>query len=92
MSDWEYSDESCPKCGEQLAWQRCDNCENGVWEDTDCNGTEYDSCDNCDGRGHYEWCRECGWDNIFGCFLSPKYEKEWLEKQQIKQDFERGES
>ena len=82
MSDWEYSDESCPKCGEQLAWMACsDGCDDGVWEETDCNGTEYNRCDNCWGRGYQEWCRGCGWDNAEQMFLAPKYEKEWLEKQ-----------
>lgn len=84
MSDWEFSDESCPKCGEQLAWINCYDCESGVWEETDCNGTEYNPCDNCSGRGYHEWCRECGWDHAENMFLSPKYAREWMEKQEKK--------
>lgn len=82
MSDWEYSDESCPKCASQLAWQRCNHCDAGVWEDDDgINGIEYIPCDNCNGRGRHEWCRECGWDEVEKRFLSPHYEEEFLRKQ-----------
>jgi hypothetical protein len=79
--DWEYSDDDCPKCGEQMAYRDCYECEDGVWEFTDCNGTEYVRCDSCGGNSYYEWCRECGWDNVFNCFLSEQYEKEFYEKQ-----------
>ena len=82
MSDWDYSSDECPKCYSTLAVRDCD-CDGGVWEDTDCNGTEYFHCDDCRGLGYHEWCRECGWDNVFNCFLSPQYEKEWLEKQSL---------
>lgn len=81
MSDWEYGDNDCPKCHNQMAWRRCDQCEGGYWEDEDCNGVEQVRCDTCNGTGHEEWCRECGWDNVYKQFLSPKYEQEFLEKQ-----------
>lgn len=80
-NDIEEAEESCPKCHSDLSWRSCSQCEDGEWEDTDCNGTEYYKCDNCDGMGFHEWCRECGWDNIFNRFLSPKYEQEFFAKQ-----------
>jgi predicted RNA-binding Zn-ribbon protein involved in translation (DUF1610 family) len=80
--DWEYSDNSCPKCGASMAWRRCNQCEDGYWEDDDgINGSELVRCDNCRGRGHEEWCRECGWDNVYKEFLSPEYERAFHEKQ-----------
>jgi hypothetical protein len=84
MIDCDIEDEGCPKCGETLAYRRCEaiGCEDGMYEDDDgVNGVEYYSCDDCLGLGYQEWCRECGWDNVFKCFLQPKYEQEWLEKQ-----------
>ena len=78
MSDWEYSESSCPKCGLQMAWRRCDQCEDGCVEDDDgVNGRALERCDGCAGRGFAEWCRGCGWDNVFKHFLSPQYEAEW---------------
>ena len=80
--DWEDSDSGCPKCGSDMAWRSCDQCEDGYWEDDDgVNGSEMTRCDSCNGTGHEEWCRECGWDNVYKHFLSPKYEAEWLGKQ-----------
>lgn len=85
MSDyWEYSDSDCPKCGSQMASRRCGaiGCDDGVYEDDDgINGRSLERCDECKGTGWEEWCRECGWDNVFKCFLSPKYEAEWKAKQ-----------
>jgi predicted RNA-binding Zn-ribbon protein involved in translation (DUF1610 family) len=84
MCDWEYSDRDCPKCGNQLASRRCNQCEDGRVEYDDDEGrTAYDRCATCNGTGHEEWCRECGWDVTEGCFLSPKYEAEWLAKQEV---------
>lgn len=79
MSDWEFSEESCPKCGEQMAWRRCN--EIGCGDDLEDDGFPAGICDNCNGEGYDEWCRECGWDNVTYRFLAPQYEKEWLEKQ-----------
>jgi hypothetical protein len=79
--DWEYSDESCPKCSSQLAWRHCSECGGDGWiEDDDEWGHGDIRCDRCDG-GTEEWCRECGWDTNFNCFLSPEYERAYLEKQ-----------
>lgn len=81
MSDWEYSDENCPKCNSQLATRRCGECENGeVLIDEDDQTSAVYECDRCDGNGHLEWCRSCGWDAINECFLSPQYETEFLAK------------
>ena len=69
MSDWEYSDDDCPKCQATLATRRCSSFHTvGV-------------CDECNNDGWVEWCRDCGWDVTFGCFLSPTYEAEWEQKQ-----------
>jgi predicted RNA-binding Zn-ribbon protein involved in translation (DUF1610 family) len=81
--DWEYGDNGCPKCHNEMAWRRCGQCEDGLIEDDDgINGRSYDRCDTCNGTGHEEWCRECGWDNVYKQFLSPKCEAEWLAKQE----------
>lgn len=77
--DWEYSDDDCPKCGAQLATRRCDAlyCEDGdIEDDSDPEWPETGKCDECNGKGHLEWCRECGWDMNYQCFLSPQYEAE----------------
>lgn len=86
MDDWEYSDTDCPKCHSQMAWRHCMSCGGQGWVDDDdddgwdeCSDTR---CDDCNGRGIEEWCRECGWDNVLKHFLSPKYEAEWLAKQE----------
>lgn len=84
MSDWEYSDNDCPKCGSQLATRRCGElgCEGGrIEEDDGINGSTSDRCDTCNGTGHEEWCRECGWDVTSGQFLNPQCEAKWLAKQ-----------
>jgi hypothetical protein len=83
MSDWEYSDDDCPKCNAQLAFRRCNElgCEDGYWEDFDPEGPVPGRCDTCNGKGYEEWCRECGWDMNYKCFLSPKHEAEWKAKQ-----------
>lgn len=85
MSDWEYSDDECPKCGATLAYRPCNPCDrNGYWvdEDSDPDWPDSGRCDVCNGKGYEEWCRECGWDVTYGQFLSPQYEAEWLAKQE----------
>lgn len=79
MSDWEYSDKSCPKCGSDLATARCPAiyCDDGTIEDPDDEWNESETCDECNGQGWLEWCRECGWDVTDGRFLSPKHEANW---------------
>lgn len=79
--DWEYGDESCPKCSNVLAYRRCAECDWDNYPDDDDEWPYAGPCDNCNGKGYEEWCRECGWDNVFRCFLSPQYEAEWLAKQ-----------
>lgn len=80
--DWEYSESGCPKCHSEMAWRRCNQCEDGYWEDDDgVNGSETVRCDNCNGTGHEEWCRGCGWDNVFKHFLNPECEAAWKAKQ-----------
>jgi predicted RNA-binding Zn-ribbon protein involved in translation (DUF1610 family) len=82
-SDYEESDRDCPKCGAQLATRRCDEigCDGGRIDEGFTWGVE-ERCDRCNGRGHLEWCRECGWDMNYSQFLSPQYEAEWLAKQE----------
>ena len=62
MSDWEYSDYYCPKCGEQLHERDCD-CEDGYsyhdcGEDTCCclDDSPNVKCDECGGTGIMRWC------------------------------------
>lgn len=87
MDDWEYSDNDCPKCGAQTALRHCYECGgSGRIEDEDDEWGFDERCDNCNGKGIEEWCRECGWDVVFKHFLSPKYEAEWLAKQQGESD------
>jgi len=83
MIDWEYGDNDCPKCSSQLAWRHCSTCGGQGWIDDE---DEWDECsdlrcDTCNGKGIEEWCRECGWDMNYNCFLSPQYETEWKAKQ-----------
>jgi hypothetical protein len=76
--DWEYSDDSCPKCGEQMSYRQCTQLGCG-WDDDD---DEWPTvCDNCRGMEYEEWCRSCGWDNVFKCFLNPKCKAEYEAKQ-----------
>ena len=82
--DWEYGENNCPKCHNEMAWRTCSSlgCEGGEVEDHDgVNDWGPSRCDNCNGKGFEEWCRECGWDNTYKRFLSPQYEAEWLAKQ-----------
>lgn len=83
MDDWEYSDNGCPKCFSDLALRRCHSCGGEGWyeDDDGINGSPNERCEDYKGKGFEEWCRECGWDNVFKCFLQPKYEAEWLAKQ-----------
>ena len=83
MIDWEYSDDGCPKCHNQLAWQRCTDCGgDGYVEEDDDDILNDAKCDACNGKGYQEWCRECGWDETYQCFLSPQYKSDWLAKQE----------
>lgn len=84
--DWEYSERDCPKCQSQLATRLCAVCGGEGYfdeeEDTDVSlGDE--PCDHCSGDGHETWCRECGWDMNFKCFLSPEYERAYNEKRAV---------
>lgn len=84
MSDWEFSENECPKCKSQLATRRCDSlgCEDGTIEDDDGLGwKDTDKCDECNGTSFQEWCRECGWDVTYRQFLNPKCEAEYSAKQ-----------
>ncbi|MEW6212927.1 MAG: hypothetical protein AB1631_31680, partial [Acidobacteriota bacterium] len=74
MSDYEYSDDDCPKCGAQLAGRHCNQCEDGEIDLDDPLWPDAVRCDTCNGTGHEEWCRECGWDVTYGRFLSPQDE------------------
>jgi hypothetical protein len=60
-------------CGGQ-GW--IDDDDDDGWDE--CSDTH---CDDCNGKGFEEWCRECGWDNVYKQFLSPEYERQFLEKQ-----------
>lgn len=82
--DWEYSEQDCPKCRSEMATRTCDSCggEGFVEDDEDDWRTE-ERCDNCNGMGHETWCRECGWDANFKCFMNPEYERIWKEKQNL---------
>jgi hypothetical protein len=37
-----------------------------LWYDPD----DYESCAECRGRGHHEWCQRCGWDVGMKGFLN----------------------
>ncbi len=77
--DWEYDEDDCPKCGATLASRHCSSFHDELDEEDE---WPTDSlCDECNGDGHVEWCRACGWDVTFGQFLSPQYEAEWQQKQ-----------
>lgn len=75
--DWEYSESDCPKCYNQMACRSCNECGGEGWveDDEDDEWADSGQCDNCQGLGFEEWCRECGWDETFGRFMSPQYER-----------------
>jgi len=64
----ELSVENCPKCGNQMVWQRCQvpGCDDGyinmhdyddpLWYDDG----EYEPCNECRGFGSVTWCQKCG--------------------------------
>lgn len=83
--DWEYSDRACPKCSSDMATRTCGACGGEGYfdneEDTDV-GFGGEHCETCNGSGHETWCRECGWDANFNCFMSPEYKQAWKEKQE----------
>ena len=83
MSEFSKMYDECPKCDNELAVEDCHelDCDDGSYEDDDgVNGVEYLPCLECRGTGTISWCRECGWDARHKCFLSPKYEREYLAK------------
>lgn len=78
--DWEFSEDDCPKCQKQLTQRQCMSCGGDGYtedEDDDFGGEEH--CDNCDGEGWEIWCRSCGWDVNFNCFLNKKSEQAYKE-------------
>lgn len=81
--DWEYSEQHCAKCQSQMATRRCNPCEGEgiVFAEDDDDWEADERCGMCNGQGHETWCRECGWDANFKCFLSPEYERAFNEKQ-----------
>lgn len=81
--DWEYSENDCPKCQQQMAFRRCNQCggDGFIDGDEDDEWAYSGSCLNCHGNGFEEWCRECGWDATFKRFMSPSYERAFQEKQ-----------
>lgn len=82
--DWEYSNRACPKCSSDMATRTCGTCGGEGYVDDDEEDTDVgfgdEPCDNCAGEGHETWCRECGWDMNFKCFLSPEYERAYQGK------------
>lgn len=75
-ADWEYSDDNCPKCESEMVCRTCYMCGGeGALDDDDEEWGGAELCDNCSGQGYEEWCRECGWDETFNCFLSSEYER-----------------
>lgn len=80
--DWDYSDTQCPKCGHETAHRRCDaiDCEDGFYHDCgeDCcpclNPEPNTPCEECHGRGYFNWCRHCGWDLLDKRYLNGKSE------------------
>lgn len=69
MNDYDIIDEPCPKCeNNQTHWQGCDElgCENGLIdiseEDYEVEGTTYEKCQCCNGKGIEHWCPKCGYD------------------------------
>lgn len=66
----ELDEECCPKCGTQMYWRRCDNCDDGwitdlydedpMWYDED----EIEICHECNGHGRHRWCLKCGFDAL----------------------------
>lgn len=68
--EWEFSDDTCPNCGEYpTAYQRCTHCGGEGWIDglDEIDPLWYgpddtEPCLECNGHGAFKWCRKCGWD------------------------------
>ncbi|MDJ1494182.1 hypothetical protein QNI19_14660 [Cytophagaceae bacterium DM2B3-1] len=70
MSDWHYTDDACPHCGEEaVRWRNCDNilCDDGSVdnaldneEDFLLEGVSFSTCPECKGKGIIHWCASCG--------------------------------
>jgi DnaJ-class molecular chaperone len=63
MEDWEYSDYTCPKCGENLRTRDCENCGgegtiDDLFESDPCwyEEDDWEYCSNCQGVGAFFWC------------------------------------
>ena len=87
--DVELADEYCPKCGKEAYWQRCPSCGGEGYNDDLYeldplwyNPGDYEVCQECQGWGHFCWCRNCGWDLREHRFLneSNKPVKEFAQK------------
>ena len=74
MSDWEYADKPCPKCGTDMHRQDCPECGGeGDFDAHDEDPLYYDPgdripCDNCHGHGVFVWCPKCQWNDMDQCF------------------------
>lgn len=81
--EWIDDFRACQKCGGEMTVRQCCGygCDGGEYLDEDgINGDSWERCDDCAGTGYERWCKSCGWDDTFKCFLSPKYKAEWEAK------------
>ena len=64
--DYEYGDNSCPKCGHYPThWRRCSelDCNDGFIESNEVDDFgEFYTCPTCKGTGIEAWCPNCGAD------------------------------
>lgn len=85
--EWNDDFRACPKCSSELTVRQCHTlgCDDGEYLDEDgINGDSWERCDDCQGTGYERWCKSCGWDDVFKCFLSPKYEAAYNDHQAAK--------
>lgn len=74
-----FTDDPCPKCGNLMVTKECNRCggegmtEPGelyeldpLWYDPN----DVERCDECRGRGYWEWCQKCGWDETEKRFIN----------------------
>lgn len=85
MSDYEISEQSCPKCKHGFTHRRaCTeiDCDDGRYHDCgeDCCMCRYPEpnrrCEECQGRGVFVWCPNCGLDLLQNRFINGRDQRE----------------
>ncbi len=69
MDDWEFSGCDCPKCGDHMRTNSCDQCFGLGHHDLHAEDPinerpgAIEGCRACAGTGSNLWCHTCSWDD-----------------------------